>query len=538
LAGRSIGNYQVWGPIGQGGQGIVYLAEHPRIGRRVAIKVLRSELLARTDSAARFLAEARSATGIRSPHVVEVLDFGELEDGTPYYVMEWLEGRTLAAALLEEGRFPVERAVHVARGIGLALESAHPLGIVHCDLKPANVFLTSREGDPDYVKVLDFGIARFVRNDFPVDHLTNSTALLGTPSYMSPEQCRGGRRKVDQRSDIYALGVILYEMLTGRRPWHGGDFAEILLEKMTGQPEPPRAHLSTLPRELDAVVLRALEGRPERRFGDVSALLAALQPFDARSPLPTPLPTPPPAAPPAPTSKTSTTTTTTPPAPTTRTSTTRPASEARTEADDEDRTRTRSGYRRMLRRVLDGDFDGASPADRAEAVHKLIRACSVAAGAVAAQPIPLLDAALIAPIQVALVQGIGRIHGHRLDRRSVLEILNAFGAGLLAQNLAMAAAKLLPVFGSIASVSIAYALTHAVGEVSDHYFRHGRGASHGELKRMFKRIYKSKREEKMAEHRHDATLKERIEALRTAQQKGLLTEEEFQQKKEELLGSF
>jgi uncharacterized protein (DUF697 family) len=150
--------------------------------------------------------------------------------------------------------------------------------------------------------------------------------------------------------------------------------------------------------------------------------------------------------------------------------------------------------------------------------------------------VPVVDAALIAPIQIGMVQAVGRAHGHRLDRRSVLEILSALGAGLLAQNAAMAAAKLLPVVGSVASMSIAFALTHSVGDVSDFYFRAGRGAPREELREMFQRVYKGKREEKMAEHKRDGRLKQRLEELRDAQRAGLLTEEEALKKREQLLG--
>lgn len=195
-------------------------------------------------------------------------------------------------------------------------------------------------------------------------------------------------------------------------------------------------------------------------------------------------------------------------------------------------------YSEVLGRIMRGEYDDASPEERAEAVQRLVQLCSGAAAAVAFQPIPLVDAALITPIQIAMVQGIGRIHGHKLDQKSILEILSTFGASLVAQNVLMAAAKLVPFLGWLASMSMAYALTWAIGEVSDHYFKNGRGVSQDELRRMFKDTYRAKKAEKEKEHRDDGTLKERLEQLRAAHEAGLLTDDEFAAKKEAMLSSF
>ncbi len=197
-----------------------------------------------------------------------------------------------------------------------------------------------------------------------------------------------------------------------------------------------------------------------------------------------------------------------------------------------------SGHLDTLKRVLDGDYSEATEEEKSKAVKELVQVCAVAAGAVTIQPIPFVDTALIAPIQIGLVQGIGKIHGYKLDKRSILEILSTFGASIVAQNVIMAAAKFIPFFGWLVTISMAYALTWAIGEVSDHYFRNGRNVDEEELKRMFDRIYKAKKSEKEASHKGDKTLKQKLEELKEARKDGLLTEEEFEAKKAELLKGF
>jgi uncharacterized protein (DUF697 family) len=197
-----------------------------------------------------------------------------------------------------------------------------------------------------------------------------------------------------------------------------------------------------------------------------------------------------------------------------------------------------SGHLDTIKRVLDGDYTDASEADRQRAVKELVQVCSVAAGAMTIQPFPLLDTALIAPIQIAMVQGIGKIHGHKLDTKSVLEMLSTFGASIVAQNLIMAAAKLIPFFGWVVTISMAYALTWAIGEVSDHYFRNDRRIDEAELKAMFERIYRAKKAEKTAQHKSDTTLRDKLAQLKRAHADGLLTDAEFEAKKAELLASF
>lgn len=195
-------------------------------------------------------------------------------------------------------------------------------------------------------------------------------------------------------------------------------------------------------------------------------------------------------------------------------------------------------YAETIRRVMNGDYDDATDAERDEAVKEIVQICSVGAAAVAVQPLPLVDVALISPIQIAMVQAIGRIRGHHLDHKAVLEILSTFGASIVAQNVIMTAAKFVPIFGWVASISMAYALTWAIGEVADYYFLSGRGASPEELREMFRKTYRQKKAEKESANRSNATLKEKLVQLKEAYAEDLLTEEEFERKKAELLASF
>jgi len=195
-------------------------------------------------------------------------------------------------------------------------------------------------------------------------------------------------------------------------------------------------------------------------------------------------------------------------------------------------------YMETLERVMAGDFDEATDEERREAVREVIQVCSLASSAVTIQPFPLLDTALITPIQIAMVQGIGRIHGHDLDRKSVVEILTTLGASIVAQNAMMAAAKCIPVLGWLMTLSMAYALTYAIGEVSDHYFRHGRGVDPDDLRSMFRKVYDEKKAEKARAHRTDSELRRKLKLLEQLRADGLLDDDEFQGKKEELLKDF
>jgi eukaryotic-like serine/threonine-protein kinase len=235
-SGYAIGAYRVVEPLGDGGMGMVYVAEHTLIGKRVAVKVLRGEYGATPQLVERFFNEARVTTAIRHPGIVEVFDFGYTDTAQPYIVMELLEGQSLAARLADGEKVKVLEALAIARGIASALSAAHARAIVHRDLKPDNVFLV-READGDRVKLLDFGIAKLGCD--PTVSRTRTGLLLGTPQYMSPEQCRGASA-CDHRSDLYSLGCVLFEMLAGSAPFTG-DLTELL-----------NGHLYTPPPALDA----------------------------------------------------------------------------------------------------------------------------------------------------------------------------------------------------------------------------------------------------------------------------------------------
>jgi serine/threonine-protein kinase len=277
VIGSSVGNYVVTRKLGEGGMGAVYLAEHPKIGRLVAIKVLLPDLSQRREVVARFFQEARTASEIHNEHIIDVLDFGQLPDGSFYLVMEFVDGAQLKD-VLSRGALPIPRALRIALGIGRALAAAHGRAIVHRDLKPDNIMLLHRpnhELGPDFVKVLDFGIAKLLSDDQVVkDVKTKTGALIGTPAYMSPEQARGLR--VDHRSDIYSLGVILYQMVSGQLPFVADGLGELLLAQMTKPPRPLATVAPHVPPKLQAIIHRCLEKDPDARFRYVEELLNLL----------------------------------------------------------------------------------------------------------------------------------------------------------------------------------------------------------------------------------------------------------------------
>ncbi len=279
MIGTAIGNYVVQSKLGEGGMGAVYLAEHARLGKRVVVKVLLPEMARSKEVVARFFNEAKAATDIENEHIVDVLDFGELPDGTSYIVMEWLEGQSLAD-LIRNGPVPLARTIHIAQGMSKALGAAHARGIVHRDLKPDNVFLVGRNGDADFVKVLDFGIAKLTSN--AGDVRTQTGAVMGTPLYMSPEQINGVN--VDHRTDIYAMGIIVYQMLTGSLPFETTTLTELLLAHATKTPPPLRQRDPSIPAEVEATVLRALEKDPARRFESADSFAQALAEPSAPTP--------------------------------------------------------------------------------------------------------------------------------------------------------------------------------------------------------------------------------------------------------------
>ncbi|MCS6912045.1 MAG: protein kinase [Myxococcales bacterium] len=279
LVGKRIGNYDIQAKIGEGGMGIVYLGVHPQIAKRVAIKVLHEELSSKADVVSRFFTEARSVNEINHPNIVDIVDFGDYElEGVvlKYIIMEFLDGESLAARIRREG-VTIRETMYIMAQCASALAASHAKGVVHRDLKPENIFLLTRGQDRNYVKLLDFGIAKLMGDGGAgMSSRTRTGMVIGTPAYMSPEQCEG-RGLIDHRSDIYALGVVMYELLTGRVPFRGDGFGEVLVAHLTRDPEPPSQLNPNLPPEIEALVLHCLRKDKAQRFQSMNEFLAALQ---------------------------------------------------------------------------------------------------------------------------------------------------------------------------------------------------------------------------------------------------------------------
>ena len=277
VIGQRFGNYRATALLGEGGMGAVYLAEHPGIGRQVAIKVLRSELGHDEQALARFINEARAANSIRHPNIIEILDSGVTENGISYLVMELLRGESLASRIKRRGRLPPEEAVALVMQTASALGAAHAKGIVHRDLKPDNLFVVPDEANPgrEHIKVLDFGIAKLQASGPGASVKTRTGALMGTPVYMSPEQCLG-TKEVDCRSDIYSLGAILYELLTGHPPFISEGFGALLNMHLNQPPRSPRLIEPAIPPGLELSVLKMLAKKPEDRYQTMSEVQLAL----------------------------------------------------------------------------------------------------------------------------------------------------------------------------------------------------------------------------------------------------------------------
>ena len=268
------GRYRVDKIIGAGAAGVVYAAWHTQLKKPIALKVLRDELCRDQSLVERFLNEARTASSIDEAHVVDVMDCGLLDDGRPYFVMERLEGMSLADLLDREDHLNLESSLSIAIQIAQGLAAAHARGVIHRDLKPDNIFVCRHAQPPYFIKLLDFGIAKLL--DSGVD-LTRAGHIFGTPHYMSPEQTLGVA--IDQRSDIYAFGVVLYELLSGRVPIDGSHPVEVLQRHRDGHVVPLRSHpaCASVPPRLEALVHRCLEKDPQRRYASMQEVLDDLR---------------------------------------------------------------------------------------------------------------------------------------------------------------------------------------------------------------------------------------------------------------------
>jgi len=277
LIGAVVGErYRIVSRIGVGGMGAVYRAEHTMMRRDLAIKVLLSELGGREEFARRFEREAESASRLTHPNIITVTDFGRTPDGSLFLAMEFLAGESLTS-VISQGPLPRPRALAIVRQILRALDHAHAAGVVHRDLKPDNIMLVERDGQRDVVKILDFGIAKVTEPASGGEVLTQAGVIFGTPEYLSPEQAVG--EAVDARADLYAAGVILYEMLVGRRPFESEDKVKIISMHLSHAP--PRMRdvnpAVDVPPALEQVVLQAMEKHRENRFASATALLQALE---------------------------------------------------------------------------------------------------------------------------------------------------------------------------------------------------------------------------------------------------------------------
>jgi len=278
LVGKQIGNYVIKAKLGEGGMGAVYLGEHPLIGKRVAVKVLLEELASKEDIVTRFFNEAKAVNDIGHQNIVDIVDFGKMKNdvGTDivYFIMEYLDGESLAARLRRTG-LAFNETMHVIGQCCSALAASHQKGIVHRDLKPENIYLCARGNDKNFTKILDFGIAKLTGDGGTSSSKTRTGLVIGTPTYMSPEQCEG-KGLIDARSDIYSLGVVMYELLTGRVPFPGEGFGEILVAHLTKEPEPPSKLNPDITPELEAIVMHSIEKDRNRRFQNMDEFGAAV----------------------------------------------------------------------------------------------------------------------------------------------------------------------------------------------------------------------------------------------------------------------
>ena len=271
------GKYRILDIIGRGGMGTVYEAEHMTLEKIFAVKILLPALAGDQDTVARFEREAKAAAKVKNEHIISVTDIDEDEDGTPYIVMELLEGESLHDLLSNEERLSAGASVDIMLQILIALNATHDKGIVHRDLKPENIFLTRFAGRSNWVKILDFGIAKFKESPGGMS-LTHEGTLLGTPYYMAPEQAKKGN-PIDARTDLFTCGTILCEMLTGRRPFDPQNVSGLLYEIMHTAPPHPSDVEQSIPRELGDIIMKALSKKPEDRYQSAYDMASALSAY-------------------------------------------------------------------------------------------------------------------------------------------------------------------------------------------------------------------------------------------------------------------
>jgi serine/threonine protein kinase len=284
MIGQTVSHYRILEPLGEGGMGTVYLAEDTHLGRRVAIKFpsLGSDS---HDYRARFLREARAVSELNHPGIATLFDYGETDEGRPFLVMELAKGRPLSD-VMQKGELNLQRAVAIVADVAAALVEAHARGVIHRDIKPSNIMIDEKW----QVKVLDFGLAKQLNKDFAgsaapeartlLSTETRSGVVLGTPAYLSPEQATGSA--VDGRSDLFALGTLLYEAITGRTPFAGNSFIEIAANVLHVEPRPPSKLNSLIPRELDFITLKALAKKPDKRYQSAKELISDLNSLKER----------------------------------------------------------------------------------------------------------------------------------------------------------------------------------------------------------------------------------------------------------------
>jgi serine/threonine protein kinase len=283
--------YEMLDIIGGGGMGMVYRAKHQLMNRIVAIKILHKANVTSNDAIKRFQVEAQAASALSMPNIISVFDFGVAPSGQPYMVMDYLDGKSISDVLGSDGRFPLERALNIFIQICDALAHAHAKSIIHRDIKPSNIVLIDIEGQSDFVKIVDFGIAKLLNADPDSGNLTRTGEVFGSPAYMSPEQWKG--HKLDARADIYSLGAVMYRCLSGKSMFEADDILQLMYKQVTEMPSSFASLGVSLPTEIEQIVFKAIEKDPANRYQSMRELMAVLSQFkqgtstfDALAPVP------------------------------------------------------------------------------------------------------------------------------------------------------------------------------------------------------------------------------------------------------------